>query len=76
MPSVHIVIRDDIDREHEVFGFYREDDAESFSAVRGGCNVYTVRLFDEAEARRLIGAEAKERRDEERFDRMRDEGEI
>lgn len=63
--------------EHgDFFAFEDGGQAEQFAGVRGGATVEQLHVQDEASAKRLIDIEAKERRDEERFDRMRDEGEI
>lgn len=62
--------------EPKIVVFEDEQDAYDFCSVRGGAGVEDYEVFDHADAQKMIEAEAKERRDEEKFDRMRDEGEI
>ena len=73
--TVYIVIINNGDTEPELWGFEFASDADDFASVRGGCDdIQIVTVLDEHEAKALIDAEAKERADEEKFDRMRQEG--
>lgn len=58
----------------ETWVFEDEKQAEEFAGVRGGCEWETCDVIGEHDAILMISTEAKERRVEERFDRMRDEG--
>lgn len=70
--SIYIVMRDDSGPTLDgPWAFENEEQAETFAGVRGGCNVFEAELITEADAKRLIKDEAKERADEERFERMR-----
>lgn len=59
----------------ELVVFADEDQAKQFSDIRGA-DMQSSEVYGEADAKRIIDEEAKERRDEERFERMREEGEI
>lgn len=75
--TIYIVVIDNGDTEPELWGFDDEKLAEDFAGVRGSvADIQTVAVMGERDAKRLIDDEAKERRDEERFERMREEGEI
>lgn len=75
--TFYIVIIDTGGSDYEIYGFDSEELANDFAGVRGGdALVQVVSVMGERDAKRLIDAEAKERRDEERFERMRQEGEI
>lgn len=77
METFYITIMDVGSSDYEIRGFYDEAMAEQYASVRGNDTlVQVVTPMSEAEAKQLINDEAKERREEERFDRMRDEGEI
>lgn len=72
--KVYIVVKDNGDTLPELWAFADEKQAEDFCSVRGADSVEPMEVIDEHEAKVIIDAEAKERADEEKFDRMRDEG--
>ena len=70
------IVTIDTQGDPERWGFTDIDLAEQYAAVRGNADVEAVTVLGEHDAKRMIDDEAKERRDEERFERMRQEGEI
>lgn len=73
---IYIVVLDHgAQSEPEMLAFEDPSKADDYASVRGSVkDIYELELMDELEAEALIKVEAKERAEEERADRLRDEG--
>lgn len=67
MTNISIVLIDNGDTEPEVWAFEDAEQADEFAGVRGSCiDIHVVEPMSHDDAAKVIAAEVKDRRDDER----------